>query len=113
LLKFPSGLMAKVSANFGCVLPHHHNLTVYGTVATFVHDQLGARLYTSRDPGVSAKPVEDAYIGPAKGDMLPSFVPAILDGREPEVSAEDVLGTMAVSLAIEKAADLEQTVTIQ
>lgn len=113
LLKFPSGLIAKVTANFGCVLPHHHNLTVYGTAATFVHDQLGARLYTSRDPATPPEPVEDAYIGPAKGDMLPSFVSAILDGGEPEVSATDVLETMAVSLAIEKAAELEQTVRIQ
>ena len=113
LLKFPSGLIAKVTANFGCVLPHHHNLTVYGTAATFVHDQLGARLYTSRDPESAAQDVNDAYLGPAKGDMLPSFVTAILDGGEPEVSAADVLETMAVSLAIEKAAELEQTVRIQ
>jgi len=113
LLKFPSGLVAKVAANFGCVMPHHHNLTIYGTAATFVHDQLGARLYRSRDPGSDAQPVQDAYLGPAKGDMLPSFVSAILDGGEPEVSASEVLDTMAVSLAIEKAASLEQTVTIQ
>ncbi|HEX5425734.1 MAG TPA: Gfo/Idh/MocA family oxidoreductase [Candidatus Acidoferrales bacterium] len=112
LLKFPSGLMAKVTANFGCVLPHHHNLTVYGTAATFVHDQLGARLYTSRDPASAAHVVDDAYLGPAKGDMLPSFVSAILDGSEPDVSAADVLDTMTVSLAIEKAAELEQTVRI-
>src|SRR5262245_31091696 len=113
LLKCPSGLMAKVTANFGCVLPHHHNLTVYGTAATFVHDQLGARLYTSRDPASAAQDVDDAYIGPAKGDMLPSFVAAVLDGGEPEVPATDVLETMAVSLAIEKAAELEQTVRFQ
>jgi predicted dehydrogenase len=113
LLKFPSGLIAKVTANFGCVMPHHHNLTVYGTAATFVHDALGARLYTSRDPETVGQPVEDAYLGPAKGDMLPSFVSAILDGGEPDASANDVLETMAVSLAIEKAAELEQTVTIQ
>jgi predicted dehydrogenase len=113
LLKFPSGLMAKITANFGCVLPHHHNLTVYGTAATFVHDQLGARLYTSRDPASVAQAVNDAYLGPAKGDMLPSFVSAILNGGEPEVTATDVLETMAVSLAIEKAAELEQTVRIQ
>jgi predicted dehydrogenase len=94
-------------------MPHHHNLTVYGTSATFVHDQLGARLYTSRDPASVAQAIDDAYLGPAKGDMLPSFVAAILDGGEPEVSADDVLETMAVSLAIEKAAELEQTVTIQ
>ena len=78
-----------------------------------MHDELGARLYTSRDPASTVQPVDDPYLGPAKGDMLPSFVAAILGGGEPEVSADDVLETMAVSLAIEKAADLEQTVTIQ
>ncbi len=112
LLKFPSGLTAKVTANFGCVFPHHHNLSIYGTAATFVHDYQGARLYTSRDPAVAPRVIDDAYVGPAKGDMLPSFVKAILDGTEPEVSAADVLDTMAVSLAIEKAAKLEQTVTL-
>ena len=106
--------MAKVTANFGCVMPHHHNLTVYGTSATFVHDQLGARyLHVARSGECRRRRLTHAYLGPAKGDILPSFVSAILDGGEPEVSADDVLATMAVSLAIEKAADLEQTVTIQ
>jgi predicted dehydrogenase len=113
LLKFPSGLTAKVTANFGCVFPHHHNLTIYGTAATFVHDRQGARLYTSRDPNAVCEVIEDDYLGPAKGDMLPSFVSAILGGGEPEVCASEVLDTMAVSLAIEKAASLEQTVAIQ
>lgn len=113
LLKFPSGLTAKVTANFGCVFPHHHNLSIYGTDATFVHDHQGARFYTSRDPAVAPQIVEDAYAGAAKGDMLPSFVAAILGEGEPEVSVDDVLDTMAVSLAIEKAAELEQTIAIQ
>ena len=90
LLKFPSGLMAKVTANFGCVMPHHHNLTVYGTAATFVHDQLGARLYTSRDPASAAQAVDDAYLGPAKATCCHPSCPPFLDG-EPEVSADDVL----------------------
>ena len=106
-------MTAKVTANFGCVFPHHHNLSIYGTAATFVHDRQGARLYTSRDPDAVPTSIDDAYVGPAKGDMVPSFVASILDGSEPDVSTADVLDAMTVSLAIEKAAELEQTVTIQ
>ena len=112
LLKFPSGATAKITANFGCVFPHHHNLTVYGTAATFVHDRQGARLYKSRDPAIAPLPVEDAYEGAAKGDMVPAFVAAILDNGEPEVSSADVVEAMSVSLAIEQAAALENTVRL-
>ncbi len=113
LLKFPSGVTAKITANFGCVFPHHHNLSVYGTAATFIHDHQGARFYVSRNPEVAPSDIEDAYVGPAKGDMLPSFVASILDGGDPEVTAREVFNAMAVSLAIEKSAHLEQTITIQ
>ena len=113
LLKFKSGTIAKITVNFGCVFPHHHNLTVYGTKATFIHDRLGARLYTSRNPDADATAVEDAYLGPAKGDMLPSFVASILDGSPPDVTADEVIDAMEVSLAIEEAARLEQTVKMQ
>jgi predicted dehydrogenase len=112
LLKFPSGATAKVAANFGCVSPHHHNLSVYGTEATFIHDHLGARLYVSRDPDTPPSVVSDPYVGPAKGDMLPAFVASILDGSDPDVTAGEVCNAMAVSLAIEKSARLEQTVAI-
>jgi predicted dehydrogenase len=113
LLKFPSGLTAKITANFGCVFPHYHNLSLYGTRATFVHDQQGARVYASRDPQAAPYIVNDDYLGPAKGDMLPAFVKSILDGTEPEVTATEVFDAMAVSLAIEKAAACEQTITVQ
>jgi predicted dehydrogenase len=112
LLKFPSGLTAKMTANFGCVFSHHHNVTIYGTAATFVHDRQGARLHVSRDPDAAAVPVDEPYHGPAKGDMIPAFVAAILDGTEPEVGADEVFDAMTVSLAIERAAQLEQTITI-
>ena len=44
----------------------------------------------------------DTYPGAAKGDMLPSFIAHILDGTPPDVTTGDVLGAMAVSLAIEQ-----------
>jgi predicted dehydrogenase len=103
LLTFPSGAIAKVAANFGCVFPHWHNLTVYGTEATFQHGYDGARLFTSRDPKDQPAAVTDGYPDMAKGDMLPTFVASILDGGDPEVTEADVFDAMAVSIAIEGA----------
>ena len=113
LLTFPSGAIAKISANFGCVFPHYHNLVVYGTAATFQHGWDNARLFTSRDPAVVPAVVGDAYPGTLKGDMLPAFVRAVLDGGTPDVSAEDVLDCMAVSIAIADAVRLERAVEVR
>lgn len=102
LLRFTDGSTAKVSANFACVAPHHHRLSVYGTKATFEQSHLGAAYFLSRDPAASPEILSDPYPGAAKGDMLPSFVAHILDGTPADVSCQDVLTAMAVSLAIER-----------
>lgn len=105
LLKFENGMTAMITANFGCMAPHHHRLSVFGTAATFEQGHVGAAYFHSRDPEAVPEPVTDAYPGAAKGDMLPSFVAHVLEGSPPEVSKKDVLDAMAVSLAIERALD--------
>ena len=102
LLKFRNGMVAKVTANFGSVAPHHHRLSVYGTEGTFEQGHAATAYFHSRDPAAAPEPVTDAYPGAAKGDMLPSFIAHILDGTPPDVSTQDVLTAMAVSLAIEQ-----------
>jgi predicted dehydrogenase len=102
LLRFTDGSTAKISANFACMVPHHHRLSIYGTQATFEQGHLGAAYFTSRDPATQPEILTDPYPGAAKGDMLPSFVAHILDGTPAEVSRHDVLTAMAVSLAIER-----------
>ena len=50
ILRFESGLVGKVAANFGCVFPHFHLLLVYGTAATFENGFEGGRIWNSREP---------------------------------------------------------------
>ena len=102
LLRFRSGALGKVSANFGCVHPHFHALTVHGTKATYVNAPEAALLYTSREPGDLPQRLTTAYPGTHKGDLIDSFVHAVQGGPPPEVAAGDVLRAMAVSLAIEE-----------
>src|SRR6185503_7475057 len=46
---FPSGLVGRITANFGCVHRHQHVVRVFGTKGTFIHDDAGARLHWTRD----------------------------------------------------------------
>jgi predicted dehydrogenase len=102
LLRFRNGLIAKISANFGCVAPHFHRLSIYGSAGTFQQGHSGASYIFSRDPKKTPIVVSDEYPGSTKGDMLPAFVKSILDGSPPDVTAQEVIDVMSVSLAIER-----------
>ena len=114
LLKFESGssnsdgMLAKITANFGSVVPHHHKLSVYGTEGTFNQGHTDATYFHSRDPSADVEQVIDPYPGAAKGDMLPSFVKSLLDGTPAEISEKEVLDAMSVGLAIEKSLETKK-----
>jgi len=113
LLRFASGLIAKVASNFASVHPHYHRVVVYGTDATFENDLGAARLWRSRTPGVDPERVDAPYPGVAKGALIPAFVDAVLERGEPDVPEADVFATMAVCLAIDAAARERRPVTVR
>lgn len=117
VLSFESGMVGKVSANFGCVHPHFHGLTVYGTKATFINRPGDAEYWTRReDEGqatVDSAPVKAAYPGVGKGDLIASFICAVNGQGEPVVSADEVFDVMYVCLAIERAAREGRAVAVE
>lgn len=102
LLRFKSGVLAKITANFGCVRPHFHELNLYGTKATFVNALPEAILFESRDPACKPVLIETAYAVKSKGLLLAKFVDAILAGEVAPVTAEEIFSTLAVCFAIEE-----------
>lgn len=114
LLRFDSGLVAKVGANFASVHPHYHHVAVYGTDATFENTPSGdARLWTSRDSQRPFEPVTAPYPGVGKGDLIPAFVDAVLGHGEPDVSEAEVFAAVSVCLAIDSAAAERRTVQVR
>jgi predicted dehydrogenase len=103
LLRFESGAVAKIGANFGCVHPHFHGLRLYGTDGTFVNGLPDATLWRRGDGDYVSEPVPTAYPGVAKGVLLHSFVDAILNGARPAVTEHEVFEALAVCFAIERA----------
>jgi len=105
LLKFENAVIAKVTANGGCVHPHFHKLSVFGTGKTFVNDYKGAKLFKNRDPEAEPDEIKEEY--PAveeRARVITSFVEAVLDPKvKAMVSCDDTFKTMSVCFSAEKA----------
>lgn len=108
-LRFESGLLGKMTANFGSVMPHFHGLQVFGTEATFVNGLEHATLFTRE----GQERIDAAYPGVGKGDLVGGFVDAVLGRGEPAVTADDVFATMAVCFAIEEATQTKGPVPVR
>jgi predicted dehydrogenase len=113
VLRFASGAIGKLGVNFGCMFPHFHPVSLYGTNATFINGRDCAWLYTTRDPQVPPVRLETEYPGVHKGDLIASFVNAILGRGLADVSEEDVFASLSVCCAIERSAHTGAPVTVE
>lgn len=101
LIRFRDGVIAKLTSNFGCVMPHHHGLTLFGTEATYIKAYKKETYYTSRSN--DSKIEENDYIEKyPRYSILSSFISSIIDDKSALVTKKDVMNAMAVSLALER-----------
>jgi predicted dehydrogenase len=107
LLRFESGLVAKMGANFASVYPHFHRLVVHGTKATFENlpsaISTSARMWEVRDEGTPPSAVNEPYPAVGKGDLIPAFVDAVCGRGSPDVPEDEVFAGLATCLAIDRA----------
>lgn len=99
LLKFDDDVMAKTTTTFGPQRPQLHRLNLFGTAMTFENDRPVGHLYHSDDPAAAPDLVDTPYLSMDKGDLLPDFVAAIREDREPAVGARDVFRVMDICFA--------------
>jgi len=112
ILKFANGVTGKVSSNYGCVYPHSHRLSVYGTDGTFENGLQHALLYRSRDPQQPPTVLDTAYPGVHKGDLLNDFVRSVASGQPPLLGRREIFASMSVCLALEKSLQSGKTVLV-
>jgi predicted dehydrogenase len=110
--EFASGLIGRITANFGCVHRHQHVLRVFGTRGTFIYDDRGARLHRSRDPQTPAVSLEAAPLVADKGALLPDFVRTVRTGRRDEAETQLHLDVLSACAAADHAADTAASLEI-
>lgn len=111
-LKFSSGIVGKISVNFGSVTPHFHKVSVYGTDATFENRPDSGLIYRSRNADCDPEKLTSAYPGTGKHELIPSFLSAILRRNTPVVDERAAFDCMSVCFGIEKAVSQSRIVKI-
>lgn len=104
LLRLGDAASAIVTANFGCVQPHAHHLTIYGTDATLRLDESGVLFTRSRDRDNPGAWWCRAWTAPDKGVLLTAFLDALLAGAPPEPSFADIEHVLRTAMAIDRVA---------
>ena len=101
--RFSSGAVGRITANFGCVHPHHHVIRLFGTKATFIYDDQGPRLFRNRADGAQAEKLGLAPLPAGKGVLIPDFIKAIRTGEDPAPAAMRELDLIRVIAAADRA----------
>ncbi len=101
-LKFSNGTIGKVGANFGCIHPHFHRVSLYGTNGTFVNGIDEGLIYTNCRQDAVPSPVKSAYPGVNKGDLIPDFVSSIITKGSARLHELDPFAAVSVCLAVDK-----------
>ena len=100
----PSGLVARITANFGCVHRHQHVVRLFGTEGTFIHDDAGARLHSTREPSVEADYLELPTLPATKSELIGPFVSAVLEDDDLAAQTQEVFDVVSICAACDAAA---------
>lgn len=102
--RFSSGLVGRVTSNYGCVHPHQHVLRVFGTEATVLHDDAGVRIQRGRDAAPRREPLDLAPLPPHKGALLPELIERLREETPTDALAEREFAVLAACFAADESA---------
>jgi predicted dehydrogenase len=95
-MQFKSGMVARITANFGCVHPHQHALRVFGTAGTFILDDAGPRFWSTRDPATPSLRMNLATGSISKGALIPDFVRAVREDEDLNAETQSHFDVMSI-----------------
>ncbi len=110
--RFPSGMIGRITANFGCVHEHHHVMRVFGTKATFIYDDQGPRIIRTREANRPAEKLEIETLPSSKSVLIPGLLDDILGDADPLRRAQAEFDTMSICLTADESFYLGKTVEI-
>lgn len=111
--RFGSGLIGRVTANFGCVHCHQHVVRVFGTRGTFIYDDAGARLHASCEASARPRLLELRPLPATKGDLIPGFVRSILEGEDAREQAQREFDLISACAAADAALRSEESEEVE
>ena len=101
ILKYENDMIAKISSNFGCVYPHFHKISLYGTKKTFENDIKYIRIFKKRDSKKNTE-FKNNYKKYYKGNAVKVFLESIGNQKIRKTLIKRVFESLNVCFGIEK-----------
>ena len=112
ILKLKNNTIAKITSNFGCVYPHFHKISLYGTKLTFENKFQYGKIYNIRDNKNFLKmPLK--YKPKNKGLLLDEFVNSIITSKNRNRYLKEVFDCLSICFAIDKSYQLKSAVKVK
>lgn len=103
ILKFKNDVIAKVTSNFSCVLPHHHTLKVFGSRGTIEVNKNEILLFKSRKENSKAIKINYKKDIDYKHKLLDTFILSLVKNKKNDnPSKEDIFFSLLACFAIDK-----------
>ena len=136
-LRCPSGLIGRITANFGCVHRHQHLVRLFGTEATFVCDDAGPRLHKRLSQSLSPSVLQSfspsvlrlgdsaterlsdwetlslPTLPATKGELIAPFVSAILADADLNAHSQEIFDVISICAACDQALQLGSEVEVR
>ena len=105
-------LIGKISSNFGCVYPHFHKLSVYGTKKTFENNIEVSHIYNKRDT-LNRKLVKIPYLVKDKSLLFDDMIECIENSYKRKKIKDEIFDSLKVCYAIDKSIKLKKKIKIK
>lgn len=110
--RFSSGLVGRITANFGCIHRHQHVVRVFGTKGVFIYDDAGPRLHSSAEPNQPSHRITLSPLSKTKGDLIPAFIDAIVTGKDTSLETQHEFDVMSACIGADRALEQARTMEI-
>ena len=94
----------KVTANFGSQTPHYHQIKIYGTKGSFFNICGDGFYFFDSEPNVKRIADPNPFPKANKADLLSNFLAAIMSKSRLDVTFEEIVRNMQISLKVDELA---------
>ena len=98
--KYRDGCILSITANFGCVMPHNHKLSVYGTKKTFEYDFNKSKIFKSRNIKNNPTLLKKNFLNKDKSYLLLNFIDFLKKKSNQIISSTEIFKSMDLCFSI-------------
>lgn len=114
LINFNNGTTAKVSSNFGSVMPHDHQMRVFGTKGTLLLSNNKLEFFSSRNPSVKNVKITFPKTKNYKKNILDDFINIVYNKKNSKIlSNKEIFLSMKTCFAIDKSLKKKKRIKVK